>query len=64
MVRVRAIIGAVAVLLGVIWILQGFDIIKGSGMSGHGQFAVLGLIVLILGGWLLSSVTATRRSRN
>jgi hypothetical protein len=37
------------VLIGLIWILQGFDVIKGSGMSGHGQYAALGLVVGLIG---------------
>ena len=56
MIWVRGIIGVVALLLGVVWILQGLNVIHGSGMSGHGQFAVLGLIVAALGVWLLSGL--------
>jgi hypothetical protein len=56
MIWVRGILGVVALLLGVVWILQGLNVIHGSGMSGHGQFAVLGLIVAVLGAWLLSGL--------
>ena len=56
MIWVRGIIGVVALLLGVVWILQGLNVLHGSGMSGHGQFAVLGLIVGALGAWLLSGL--------
>ena len=33
--------------------LQGVNVIHGSGMSGHGQYAVLGIIVGLIGIWLL-----------
>ena len=56
MVWARGIGGVVAVLIGVIWILQGVNVIHGSGMSGHGQFAVLGIVVALLGAWLLSGL--------
>lgn len=35
------------------WILQGIDVLGGSGMSGHDQYAVLGVIVGLIGIWLL-----------
>jgi hypothetical protein len=42
-------------VLGVVWILQGANVIHGSGMSGHSMYAVLGAIVLVIGvtaiGW-------------
>lgn len=43
------VIGVIAVLLGVVWTLQGLNILQGSGMSGHGIFAVIGVIVGIVG---------------
>lgn len=49
----RAIGGAVLTLVGLLWILQGTNVIGGSGMSGHGQYAVLGVIVGAIGVWLL-----------
>ncbi|MDX6299294.1 MAG: hypothetical protein QOF53_508 [Nocardioidaceae bacterium] len=42
-------IGAVLTLLGLLWILQGFDIIGGSGMSGHAIWAVIGIIIGAVG---------------
>jgi hypothetical protein len=56
MVWARGIGGVVAVLIGVVWILQGVNVIHGSGMSGHSQFAVLGIVVALLGAWLLSGL--------
>ena len=45
----RMIVGVLASLIGVIWILQGLDIRKGDGMSGHGEWALFGGILLIFG---------------
>lgn len=51
----RAIIGAVLSVVGVVWILQGANVVHGSGMSGHGMYAILGAVVLGIGilaiGW-------------
>jgi hypothetical protein len=51
----RAIIGVVLSVVGVVWILQGANVVHGSGMSGHSIYAVLGAAVLVLGviaiGW-------------
>lgn len=43
------VIGVIAVLLGIVWTLQGVNILQGSGMSGHAIFAVIGVIVGIVG---------------
>lgn len=50
---VRKVIGGLACLVGIVWILQGLDIRKGDGMSGHGEWAFLGGILLALGVGLL-----------
>ncbi len=47
-------------LVGLVWILQGFNLIKGSGMSGHGEWVVGGAVVVTFGAWLLWSVAASR----
>jgi hypothetical protein len=57
---VRAIGGAVLILVGLIWILQGINVIGGSVMSGHGQYAVLGVIVGAIGVWLLQGAIWVR----
>jgi sugar phosphate permease len=56
----RGIGGVVALLLGVLWILQGLNVIHGSGMSGHAQFVVLGIVAALFGVWLLSAVLRAR----
>lgn len=57
---VRAIGGALLTLVGFVWILQGVNVIHGSGMSGHGQYAVLGIIVALIGLWLLQGALRMR----
>jgi hypothetical protein len=42
-------VGAVLVLLGATWTLQGLDVIGGSAMSGVTLWAVVGPIVIIVG---------------
>ncbi len=46
---VRAVVGVVLCALGGVWIAQGVGALKGSMMSGHGQYAVLGAVVAALG---------------
>jgi hypothetical protein len=58
-VRGRVVVGLLACLIGVVWILQGLDIRKGDGMSGHGEWAVLGGILLLFG---LALIRGARRA--
>ncbi len=53
-------IGAIVIIVGLVWIAQGLNIIRGSGMSGHPTFSVLGLILVVVGGWLLVSAQRAR----
>jgi len=47
---VRIILGIVLALLGILWILQGADLLGGSGgMNGKGIWIVIGAVVLIAG---------------
>jgi hypothetical protein len=39
---IRGLPGLVICALGVVWFLQGVNVLHGSGMSGHHQYAVLG----------------------
>jgi hypothetical protein len=47
--RVSLVIGVVLVLVGILWTLQGLDILGGSGMSGVGIWAVIGPFVALIG---------------
>ncbi len=46
------VVGAVLVLVGILWTLQGLDVVGGSGMSGHAIWAVIGPIVALIGVFL------------
>jgi len=43
------LIGAIAVVAGVVWTLQGLDILGGSPMSGDSTWAIVGPIVAVVG---------------
>ena len=57
---VRLVFGAVFALLGLVWLGQGLNLIKGSFMTGQAQWAVIGALLLIAGAYLLWG--ALRRS--
>ena len=46
-------IGAVLVVFGVVFFLQGIDVLGGSGMSGKTLWAVLGPIIALVGAAVL-----------
>jgi hypothetical protein len=54
----KAIGGIVLVAFGLLFSLQGLDVIKGSAMSGQTVFVAVGIIVALLGVWLLWSLRA------
>ena len=53
------VLGALLVVTGCIWILQGINLIPGSFMTGQIEWAVYGLVSLIAGVGLL--IAARRR---
>jgi hypothetical protein len=55
------IIGIIAVLVGIVWTLQGLNVLRGSGMSGHSVFTVIGLVVGLLGLVLIAFGVQRRR---
>lgn len=46
-------LGVLIVLIGVIWFLQGINVLLGSFMTGQIQWAIYGGIAVIAGGFLL-----------
>ena len=54
-------VGAVLVLMGVTWFLQGINILPGSFMTGQIQWAYYGCVAAIAGVGIL--VAANRRRR-
>ena len=55
------IIGVLLILIGIVWILQGVNVLAGSMMSGHIQYSIIGLVVAALG--VLALFFANRRRR-
>jgi uncharacterized membrane protein HdeD (DUF308 family) len=50
----RGIIGVILCIAGAVWIAQGTNALHGSGMSGHGVWAVLGAVLIVIGVALLA----------
>jgi protein-S-isoprenylcysteine O-methyltransferase Ste14 len=61
--KTRAIVGVVACLLGLLWIVQGLSSVKGSGMTGHRQYSVLGAVVLVIGLGLIAWAWRIRKAQ-
>ena len=61
---VRGIVGVVLCLVGAVWVAQGTGALHGSSMSGHGQYAVLGVAVIVVGLATLVWANRARRSGN
>ena len=41
--------GALLVLVGCVWILQGINVLPGSFMTGHIKWAIYGAVVAVVG---------------
>ena len=48
------IVGVVLMVLGGLWILQGVHVIPLGFMAGHPEYAVLGVVVMLIGAGLLA----------
>ena len=59
MAMARNVVGAIMVLLGGVWFLQGINVLPGSFMTGSTFWAVVGA-VLILGGLAVLTQFRTR----
>jgi hypothetical protein len=57
------ILGILLILIGLVWILQGINVLPGSFMSGHIQYTFLGAIVDIIGLALLVYNNRSREAR-
>lgn len=55
------ILGLILILLGVVWLLQGINVLPGSFMSGHLIYSALGILVGALGAALLIYNSRRRR---
>ena len=61
---VTLVVGAALTLLGLVWILQGLDVMGGSGMSGHAVWAVIGIVVGAVGVFLVVRTLRTPSARD
>ena len=65
MTWVRLVVGVVLGLIGLVWIGQGLNLIKGSMMTGQLQSAVAGVVLIVIAAWLLRGfVRARERGRS
>ena len=61
----RGIVGIVLCLTGLVWIGQGTNVISNSKlMSGHGQYTLLGVVVLLIGLALVVWAARIRKARS
>ncbi len=57
------IVGVILMLVGLVWIGQGINLLPGSMMSGQPVYAVLGLVVVVLGAGLLYATNRSMHAR-
>ncbi len=57
---VGVVVGLLLIAVGVVWILQGINVLPGSFMSGRPGYAVLGSVVTVVG--LVILLRSARRS--
>lgn len=58
----RLVLGAVLTLLGVLWVLQGLDVLGGDGgMDGEVIWVVIGALIAGAGAYLIYTSLLTRR---
>jgi hypothetical protein len=51
---IRVVLAVILLLVGIVWILQGLDVLGGSGMSGHIEWTVIGTILVVVSVALLA----------
>lgn len=60
---VLRILGAILILMGALWFLQGINVVPVGFMAGHIQYSILGAIAIVIGGGLFW-LTLRRRGGN
>jgi hypothetical protein len=58
---VRVLMAVTLLLVGVVWILQGLDVLGGYGMSGHIEWTVIGAVLVV---FALALLAGARRLRD
>ena len=61
MVWLKGVGGVLCLLLGLLWMGQGLNLLPGSIMSGQLMWVIIGLVLVLVGGWLLWTTTRGRR---
>ncbi|MCW3493448.1 hypothetical protein [Microbacterium sp. SSM24] len=56
--------GVVLIAIGLVWTLQGLNVLGGSAMSGSSLWATIGPIVLVVGVVLIVIAIVVRRRRS
>jgi hypothetical protein len=59
----KLVVGVALILVGVVWTLQGLDVMGGSGMSGNALWAVVGPVVALVGAYLVVRAARTTSTR-
>jgi uncharacterized membrane protein HdeD (DUF308 family) len=57
------ILGTILVVLGLIWFLQGVNVLPGSFMTGQIRWAIYGGVAVVVGVFLLIAARRQQRSR-
>ena len=60
---VSLVVGALIALIGLVWIGQGVGLIGGGFMSGNGMWAVIGLVLAVIGVLLVIRALRVRQAR-
>jgi multisubunit Na+/H+ antiporter MnhB subunit len=58
----QGILGIFLLVFGVLWVLQGLNIVGGSFMTGQTIWLIIGIIVALLGVWLLWTLRSGTRN--
>ena len=53
------IVGVICAFFGIVWILQGINVLPGSFMTGQIKWAIIGAVVLVVG--IAAFVVANRK---
>ena len=56
----RIVIGVALVVTGIVWGFQGIGAIDGYGMSGHGEWTVIGVVLIVIAIGLLAGARKLR----
>ena len=63
MTWVRLIVGILIGLMGLVWLGQGLNLIKGSFMTGQTQWAIVGAVLVVIAAWLIYGAWGALRAR-